>query len=343
MKIWICFISAVVMLSSGAGAEEKKVQPGTQDKLKAQEFIKKSMQNGDKVQVDSILASVNGAPISLMDVLYESQRTEARLAMVYKGSQLYEEVLKLRKQILDDIISRKLVLNEYKKKPFEVPPQYTETLLDELMENYGCSTREELAAKAKEAGTTLAELKEKAEDKVIIQIMINSFYFSKVNLTPRELYEYYQKNIKDFSSPPQVELQLLFLRNDKKDLQKLLESISADLKSGNSKIFHSLVVLHSDGPNAGQGGDVGWIEKSRLRPEFAKALDKLEKGKIVGPVKTDEGIYFLRLKDVQAGVTDSFRKVLPDLQKKIEEKMRRKAFNEYIVGLKEHAVIRYYF
>ena len=171
-------------------ASGKTTQPANKAQLKkSQELTRKSLKQDKTSNIDSILASVNGIPISLSDVLYESRRTEARLGMVYSGKQLYDEVLKLRRQILDDIIVRKLVLSEYKKKQFDIPQQYTETLLDEIMESYGCENREELAERARKSGTSLAELTKKTTEKVIIQVMVNSFYFNYVNVTPRELFK----------------------------------------------------------------------------------------------------------------------------------------------------------
>lgn len=309
---------------------------------KSRELTKQSMQD-KAVDMDSILASVNGTPISLSDVLYESRRTEARLGMIYSGQQLYDEVLKLRKQILEDIITRKLVLAEYNKKTFHIPKQYTESLMDDLMESYGCNSREELRELIRKTGGSFKELKRKFREKIIVQVMINSFYFNYVNVTPRELFEYYQKNISVFSSPAQLKLQLLFLRKDKKDLAKLIKSIASDLKSHNRKIFASLVVLYSDGPNAAQGGDVGWIQQQRLRPEFATALKHKTTGDIVGPVSTDEGVYFLCLSAYKPEKISSFRQVLPELRKKMLAERRHAAFEEYVANLKKDAVIRYYY
>ena len=83
-------------------------------------------------QVDSILASVNGEPISLLDVIYESTQDEARLYALYSSKEIFHEMQKLRKRFLDKIIDRKLILLEYKAKtPFKVPRQYVENLIDD--------------------------------------------------------------------------------------------------------------------------------------------------------------------------------------------------------------------
>ena len=97
-------------ISLQSSAAVSKLSQADQAKLKkARELTKQSMKNKKESNVDSILASVNGTPISLSDVLYESRRTEARLGMVYSGQQQYDEVIKLRKQILEDIEDAQII------------------------------------------------------------------------------------------------------------------------------------------------------------------------------------------------------------------------------------------
>lgn len=295
-------------------------------------------------QVDSILASVNGEPISLTDVIYESSFSEARLYAVYSSKEIFKEIQKLRKKILDDIIDRKLILLEYKaKRPFTVPRQYIENLIDELAMNFGCTNRSELREKAKEAGTSIEELRKKARTRIITQIMISSYIQTTVNLTPREIYEYYQKNIKEFSTDPQVRLQLLLIDQKHKDLKRIKEELQEAFKNADKKIFTGMVRLYSSGPGAMRGGDLGWIECSELRPEFAKEVKGKKIGTIIGPVETDEGTYFIRVNDRKKATKAEFVKMLPQIKDKIETKRRKKAYDEYIAKLRAKSIIRYFF
>ena len=67
---------------------------------------------------------------------------KSRLYAVYSSKEIFNEIQKLRKKILDDIIDRKLILLEYNAtKPFTIPRQYVENLIDELAMNFGCSNR----------------------------------------------------------------------------------------------------------------------------------------------------------------------------------------------------------
>ena len=96
---------------------------------------------GRETRVDSVLASVNGEPITLLDVLIESGREEMRLASMFSGARLYSEIAKLRKQVIDEIIVRKLVYGSYKEKPFPIEEQYIENLMDSLAVSMGGGSR----------------------------------------------------------------------------------------------------------------------------------------------------------------------------------------------------------
>ena len=295
-------------------------------------------------QVDSILASVNGEPISLLDVIYESSYSEARLYAIYSSKEIFHQIQKLRKQILDKIIDRKLIMLEYQaKKPFNVPRQYVENLIDELAMNFGCSDRSELREKAQEAGTSIEELRKKARINVITQIMISNYIYTVVNLTPKEVHDYYQKHIKKFSTAPQVRLQLLLIGQKHKDYKRIKEELQEAFKKADKKIFTGMVRLYSSGPGALRGGDLGWIESSELRPEFAKETKGKKIGTIIGPIETDEGTYFIRINDRKKATKAEFIKMLPQIKEKIEGERRKKAYDAYIAILRKKSIIRYFF
>lgn len=299
-------------------------------------------------RVDSILASVNGEPISLLDVIYECGREEARLAMAFRGDELFQETRKLRKKVLDEIINRKLIYDDYEKNPFKIPEmdQYIETTVDGLSMDIGDGSRDALVEKAKKSGTTLDELKDKARKKIIVDIMVNEYCGRTVYITPKETYEYYESHKDEFSTPASVELDMILIKKDgrhKESFQGVVDEIKEGASSGNRKIFRTLAVMNSEGPNAENGGEIGSIEISRLRPEFLAASTSLAAGVSSGPIETDEGIYFLYLVSKKDKQDASFDKVESGIREKIRRKFMEKAYEEYIKKLRENAIIRYYF
>lgn len=294
-----------------------------------------------EMRIDSILVSVNGTPISLMDVLYESRHAEARLAVVHSGKELFDAIRKHRMGVLDELIKRQLILDDYQKKPFDIPNQFIEGMLDDLSQEFNCGTRRELELKAKDMGTSLAELRRKATERLIVQSLIGSYCYRHVNLTPREIHEYYNNNLEKFTIQPQIKMSVIYLKKDRTDYQKALNDIEDNLKKTPEK-FNVLAELYTDGPSPEQGGDLGWIDEKSLRKEFKEVLKTLEVGKFSGSITTDEGVYFLYLTGREEGRVKSFEDVGGKLYKEIENELRDEAVKRYVSELKTNAIIRYY-
>ncbi len=291
-------------------------------------------------RVDSILASVNGKPICLMDVVNETRQEETRLSYLHKGDQLYQSVRSLRLKVLNEIIKRYLILDDYKKKPYDIPVQLIESMLDDLAVSFGCNSRSELAVKARESGTSVEELKEKVRERLIIQSMIGSYCYRNVNLTPRDVYEYYNKNKDKFTQPAKVRIAVIYLKKDRPDLERCRRDVEEKLKESPNN-FAAMARLYTDGPGSDKGGDLGWVEDKGLRSEFREALKTVKLGGVSGAVITDEGCYFLQLTGKQEETVLDFKIAGPGLYKEIEGKMREEAVARYVESLKKNAVIRY--
>ena len=79
----------------------------------------------DVVFYESVVASVNGEPVVLSDVVAESQFDEGKLFAMYSGQELEDAVVAQRRKVTDFIIDRKLLLNEFKKDEYTIPVSYT--------------------------------------------------------------------------------------------------------------------------------------------------------------------------------------------------------------------------
>ncbi len=292
-----------------------------------------------KSRIDSILVSVNGRAISLMDVVYESRQEEAKLGLVYQGRELYEAVKKLRMRILNEIIKRYLILDDYRKNPYEIPTQLVESMLDDLAENFGCTSRSELAVKAKQSGTTIEELRFKARERLIIQSMINTYCHRHVTVTPREIYEYYEQHKDQFSTPARIKLAVISLKSGRADYDKLRQDIAKGLKEDPTK-FAAYAQLYTD-VAADKGGDLGWIEEKGLRKEFKDVLKDMKTGDTSPEIVTKEGCYFIQLTGEEPETVQDFKVAGVKLYREVEARMRDEAVENYVEELKKDAIIRY--
>ena len=98
----------------------------------------------DKTQIDSVLVSVNGEPITLLDVILETAGMERRLAGHLTGERLMRETHRIRMEAVEMIILHKLLYLEYLKRPFPIPNQEVESMIDKFATEMGDGTRETL-------------------------------------------------------------------------------------------------------------------------------------------------------------------------------------------------------
>jgi peptidyl-prolyl cis-trans isomerase SurA len=302
---------------------------------------------GKETRVDSVLASVNGDPITLLDVMLESSREELRLASLYSGARLYSEISQLRKRITEDIIIRKLIYAKYLEKPFPIDNQYIERMMDHLAITIGGGSRDSLVKKAEALGTTMEELKEKAKEKIAVDIMMGESCDRPVYVTPKEVYEYYRKNQSEWITPASYKLELLLVgRNGGRsgpDPKVACVKLSRQLRNASKEFFAQMVKANSDAPNAESGGVVGAVDADKLRPEFAKVVMTMRPGHIQGPLETPEGYYFIRLDSIQGQKEIPYEKAAGEIRKRLEDQQKEQLRKAYGEKLKKQALIRYYF
>ncbi len=82
----------------------------------------------------------------------------------------------------------------------------------------------------------------------------------------------------------------ILVKSEKK-ANKVLDMIN----SGQS--FAEMARKHSICPSSKSKGDLGWFEKGQMVPEFEKAAFEGQKGKVIGPVKTEFGYHLIKVID----------------------------------------------
>ena len=299
---------------------------------------------GAETQRDSILASVNGESITLLDVMLESSAEEAKLASMYTGEDLVKKIEEVRRRVLDDLINRKLIYASYKKQPFDIPKQHIEDMVDSMANVMGDGTRKSLERRIIALGSNMDELRKKIREKIVTDVLIYRNCVLHVEITPREIYQEYESNQTRWKVQERLELQLLQILKTKNadglDPVRVVQNLKEMVKNADEEMFGEIVKKNTNGPNAVKGGRMGWIDRYKLRPECAEPLKNAKKGDIVGPIETPEGYYFIRICNISGEESIPFEKASQAIEKELREKAIRNKKNFYMRELKEGAVIR---
>ena len=290
-------------------------------------------------ELNSILASVNGSPVSLQDVLPLTRAREFRAFSTYTGEELKKQILKIRREAVDELIDRKLIVEDYNKQKFQLQERDIESALDEVADRMGIRSRSEFIRKLRQQGGSIEKMRNDVRDSMAVQLMLHRQYVAQKDLTPAAMYAYYRKNKALNRNAGSIELAMILLSGENLDKA---EEIGKELQKDPAG-FARLSRRWSSGPGKEDGGKLGKIDCRLLRPEFAKALTAPVKGKIYGPLKTAEGTVFLQVLDLTKPQERSFKESLPEIRKKLEAEQRTAAKKNYTQRLRKNAIIRYFF
>jgi peptidyl-prolyl cis-trans isomerase SurA len=299
-------------------------------------------------RVDSVLATVNGEPITMLDVILETGSREKELAGIYSGERLRSETLKLHMETVDQIVFRKLIYEKYKTEPFDIPRQEIENLLDEFVRTSGAESRAALEKSFLSAGITPERLREQAKERIAVEVLLMHDCDHHVNITPKEVYEDYKAHPEKWTVPEKISLQMLQINvttgSAGGDPKAAVEAIRKELdKDSSQKNFTRLVLERSDGATASEGGTTEDNEMDKLRPEFIEALKGKKIGDVVGPIEAPEAYFFLRVVATKPAKLIPFSQANRDVRDALFKEKAAEKRKEYFEQIRRNAVVRYYF
>ncbi len=150
-----------------------------------------------------------------------------------------------------------------------------------------------------------------------------------IKVTPSEIRTFFKKLPQDSLPmvPTQYELNeiVIYPRIEQEEIDRVkaqLREFQKEIKEGRD--FATLAVLYSEDPgSAARGGDLGWMTRSQLIPEFATvAFNLTKKNKVSKIVETEYGYHIIQFID-RKGERINVRHIL--LKPKISEQARKES------------------
>lgn len=243
-----------------------------------------------------VMATVNGRAINRAEVDKYFDNQAAGSPQKPTG----EQADSLRLNILKQLIDQEIMMQQAEKLGLLATDEEVDRKLNEIKAPY---TTEQFDQKLQASHMSLDDLKRDVRRNLTIDKVLNKEITSKINITDKEISDYYNGNKAQFnliepryhlaqivvSSQPAPQAQVSNLNNDKakneNDARKKVQMIQNRLESGDD--FAQLAMNYSEQPDtAGNGGDMGMIPESQLRsnPEIYNAVSKLKPGQTTPPL-----------------------------------------------------------
>ena len=143
--------------------------------------------------------------------------------------------------------------------------------------------------------------------------------------TPERIQKYYDDHLVQYKQE-QVKARILVVPADKTD------EVKGKLDGGED--FVTLVGQYSEDPGTkGKGGDLGWMEKRAMPPNFSEPLFGGEKGGVVGPLDAGDRKLFFLIEDKRDSTP------LSEVEDTIKEELKQELVTEFIEEVRKGAAI----
>jgi peptidyl-prolyl cis-trans isomerase SurA len=296
--------------------------------------------------IDGIAAVVNGDVITFSQVQEVSGPREHTLREQLTGQELIDKIKEARLAALSDLIDRQLILQEFKKKQFNIPEYVIDDQIQNLIKDEFAGDRQAFVRTLNAQGYTMSRFREIQRDKVIVGAMRQNNIKGNFVASPQTVDAYYEANKQEFATPEQLKLRMIVLNADPLDAnsgtstRKMAEEIRQKIKDGAD--FATMAKTYSMDGTAESGGDWGLIDRKTLNQELTDVAFGLSAGQVSQVVQVGDSFYLLYCESRKSSNFVPIGEVRDGIQKKLEQVQRQKATQKWIDGLREKAFIKIY-
>lgn len=234
---------------------------------------------------------------------------------------------------VNNLIEGLLVLNEARKKDIQVKEDEVEKELLDLMTEF--ETPEKYNEFLEYLKSSPEVVKNHLRDKLTIRKFLESNHDKYCSCNEEKLKSFYENNIESFKIQDVIRASHILIKPEM-GIAKALK-VRSNIKTPED--FNRVVGCCSDCPSCSQAGDLGYIQKGKMVPEFDEAAFGLEINEISEPVETDYGYHIIMVTDKKKEVILPFEQVKNTLKKRLCKIENELETLEMIQELKDEASI----
>jgi parvulin-like peptidyl-prolyl isomerase len=234
----------------------------------------------------------------------------------------------LKKALLDQLIEKRLVLNEANKMGITVSDDELEDAFASIKRSYPLGRFDEVVRDE----AARRQWKESLHQRLLIEKVINRVSQLTSPIDEPTLRKYYKKHRSEFVVPEQVRVRQIVVK-DRQEAEGLLRRI----KRGDS--FEELARRHSIGPEAEMGGDLGFFGHGDMPEEF-DVVFSLKAGETSAIVQSPYGYHIFQVVARRGQSEPNFEEVKEQVRKMMVREEEDKIFRDWLKKIKKRASIR---
>lgn len=253
-------------------------------------------------ELDHIVAVVNEDIIAKSEL--DSQTREMLAQLTQKRTNLPPMRI-LQEQVLERMIAKRLQLQTAERLGLGVDDATVTKAIANIAQNNNISLlqlRETLEAD----GISFPLFREQLREDILINRLKQKEVINRIVITEQDVKNFLAREIGTSRQRSAVRLFHILIATPEgaspQDVQAAKrEALSVYDQLNQGADFSELAVRVSDGRQALEGGDLGWIETSRIPSLFTSVVDEMEPGTISEPIRNASGFHIVKLSEVRGG------------------------------------------
>jgi peptidyl-prolyl cis-trans isomerase SurA len=260
---------------------------------------------GSTGAAERIAAIVNKSVILSSDVDEQTQQAAARFNVDPDDS---ASMKKLRKEVLDQLVEKQVILAEATRLGVTVAPKdvndAVEQEIQQLKQRLGGDDafKTALAQEKMTEAALRAKYRPDVKDQLLVMRTVGREVQNKVTVSDAEVRAYYTANRDSIAKRPEaLKLAHILIAFEPDSQQVRRARVRADsihavlVKPGREAQFAEMAARLSDDPSGQRGGDLGTFGRGDMVPEFEEVAFKLKPMEISPPVRTRFGFHVIQV------------------------------------------------
>ncbi len=270
-----------------------------------------------------VIARVDGEPILVSDWRQAYFREGEKFGD--QASHDSSRILLIRKKLLEDLIQKKLLVKEAIRQGVSVSNEEVEKEIRKYKSRYTEGDfQKELEARKIDYETW----KQVKRDNFLIDRWVEEKLVPVLEIPEEKIREYYQNHLEEFTRPESVRARQILT-----DTREKAESILQKIKEGEN--FAHLARRLSIAPDRKQGGDLGFISRGILPPEFDRCFE-MKEGEVSEIIPSLYGFHIFKLIEKAPRKTLDFEEVRGQIEDWLRQEGRQQALEKKYQELRQH-------
>lgn len=293
------------------------------------------------------VAVVDGTPIVSSEVRDTIKAQEQIIMYQFQNdpARRDKELAILREGAVESLIDREILLAEFRKIGGVIKAQYVDDDINSIIRESFKGDRDAFVDELAKTGMSVKKFRELREKMVIMNVMRARNSGEHPPATPREVQEYYDKNVDKWREGDQIKISTITIPkfsgeagSTTEKQKKLAQELRTKIVGGAD--FAAIAKTYSQDSRAENGGSWDWMAKTDMMPAIANAAMELKTGGI-SPVLDQETSYIIVACDAKKlGTAPDFEKMRPEIEKMINQEKSKAAIDAWMDSVRKKHVIK---